>query len=68
MAKKKSRPPLSAIATASPSEASEAVYFARKCGLTPDEALWMMRQAQRRQGARLGETGTAERRARRNAP
>ncbi|RWD63147.1 MAG: hypothetical protein EOS36_13310 [Mesorhizobium sp.] len=46
MARKKSRPALSAIATASRSEASEAVYFARKCGLTPDEALRIMREAQ----------------------
>jgi hypothetical protein len=45
MAKKKSRPALSAIATASRTEATEAVYFARKCGLTPDEALRIMREA-----------------------
>ncbi|OHV87348.1 hypothetical protein [Mesorhizobium sp. ORS 3428] len=46
MAKKKSRPALSAIATASRPEASEAAYFARKCGLTTDEALRIMREAQ----------------------
>ncbi|RUV43787.1 MAG: hypothetical protein EOQ55_28320 [Mesorhizobium sp.] len=45
MAKKKSRPALSVIAAASRSEASEAIYFARKCGLTPDEALRIMREA-----------------------
>ncbi|RWA67503.1 MAG: hypothetical protein EOQ30_28195 [Mesorhizobium sp.] len=46
MAKKKSKSAFSAIATASRSEAAEAVHFARKCGLTPDEALRLMREAQ----------------------
>ncbi|CDX21496.1 conserved hypothetical protein [Mesorhizobium sp. ORS 3324] len=46
MGKKKSRPIASAMETASPSEVSEAVYFARRCGLTPDEALRIMRKAQ----------------------
>ncbi|AZO47754.1 MAG: hypothetical protein EOS54_10045 [Mesorhizobium sp.] len=46
MAKKKSRPMLSAISPASAAEAYEAAYFARKCGLTRDEALKMMREAQ----------------------
>ena len=46
MAKKKSRPAIAAMVGASRSEAYEAVYFARKCGLTPDEALRMMREAQ----------------------
>jgi 3-hydroxyisobutyrate dehydrogenase-like beta-hydroxyacid dehydrogenase len=50
MAKKKSRPALSAIATASRTEATEAVYFARKCGLTPDEALRIMREAHEASG------------------
>ncbi|MET3596501.1 MULTISPECIES: hypothetical protein [Mesorhizobium] len=45
MAKKKSRQALSAIAAASRAEATEAIYFARKCGLTPEEALRMMREA-----------------------
>ncbi|AZO08589.1 MULTISPECIES: hypothetical protein [unclassified Mesorhizobium] len=46
MPKKKSRPALHAMAAASRSETAEAVYFARKCGLTPDEALRMIREAQ----------------------
>ncbi|WP_245487839.1 MULTISPECIES: hypothetical protein [unclassified Mesorhizobium] len=37
---------LSAISPASAAEAYEAAYFARKCGLTRDEALKMMREAQ----------------------
>jgi hypothetical protein len=45
MAKKKPRPVLSVISAASPTEAYEAIYFARKCGLTPDEALRIMREA-----------------------
>ncbi|WP_292356209.1 hypothetical protein [Mesorhizobium sp.] len=45
MAKKKSRQALSAIAVASRAEAREAIYFARKCGLTPEEALGIMREA-----------------------
>ena len=45
MAKKKPRPMLSAISPASPTDAYEAIYFARKCGLTPDEALRIMREA-----------------------
>ncbi|RUU12733.1 hypothetical protein EOD23_06590 [Mesorhizobium sp. USDA-HM6] len=45
MAKKKSRQALSAIAAASRAEAIEAIYFARKCGLTPEEALRMMRES-----------------------
>jgi len=46
MAKKKPRPMLSAISPASAAEAYEATYFARKCGLTRDEALRIMREAQ----------------------
>lgn len=46
MAKKKPRPMLSAIPAASAAEAYEATYFARKCGLTRDEALRIMREAQ----------------------
>ena len=46
MAKKKPIPMLSAIPAASADEAYEATYFARKCGLTRDEALKMMREAQ----------------------
>ncbi|MDX8541787.1 MULTISPECIES: hypothetical protein [Mesorhizobium] len=37
---------LSAIPAASAAEAYEATYFARKCGLTRDEALRIMREAQ----------------------
>ncbi|CCV08024.1 exported hypothetical protein [Mesorhizobium metallidurans STM 2683] len=47
MAKKKSKPELSGISAISPAEAYEAAYFARKCGLTRDEALKIMREAQR---------------------
>ncbi|TPI40902.1 hypothetical protein FJW07_06425 [Mesorhizobium sp. B3-1-9] len=46
MAKKKDRQAPSEIAAASPAEISEAAYFARKCGLTRDEALQIMREAQ----------------------
>ena len=44
MAKKKSRPVLPGTSAVSQAEAyEEATYFARKCGLTRDEALRMMR-------------------------
>ncbi|WP_296744206.1 hypothetical protein [Mesorhizobium sp.] len=46
MTKIRSRPPPTAIETASSAEASEAIYFARKCGLAPDEALRLIREAQ----------------------
>ncbi|OWK19548.1 hypothetical protein [Mesorhizobium amorphae] len=47
MAKKKSKPAVSGISAVSQAEAyEEASYFARKCGLTRDEALRMMREAQ----------------------
>ena len=47
MAKKKSKPAASGISAVSQAEAyEEASYFARKCGLTRDEALRMMREAQ----------------------
>lgn len=47
MAKKKSRPVLPVMSAVSQAEAyEEASYFARKCGLTRDEALRMMREAQ----------------------
>jgi len=47
MAKKKSRPVLPGTSAVSQAEAyEEATYFARKCGLTRDEALRMMREAQ----------------------
>ena len=46
MTKKKSRAAPATIETASPKQVSEALYFARKCGLTPDEALRMIREAQ----------------------
>ncbi|PTE07709.1 hypothetical protein [Mesorhizobium helmanticense] len=47
MAKKKSKLELSGVSAVSPAEAYEAAYFARKCGLTRDEALKIMREAQR---------------------
>lgn len=47
MAKKKSKLELSGLSAVSPAEAYEATYFARKCGLTRDEALKIMREAQR---------------------
>jgi len=47
MAKKKDRQATSDIAAASPAEIHEAAYFARKCGLTRDEALQMIREAHR---------------------
>ncbi|UVK37674.1 hypothetical protein LHFGNBLO_004748 [Mesorhizobium sp. AR10] len=46
MAKKKSKLQAPGMSVASPAEAYEAAYFARKCGLTQDEALRMMREAQ----------------------
>jgi 3-hydroxyisobutyrate dehydrogenase-like beta-hydroxyacid dehydrogenase len=46
MAKKKSKRESSGISAVSPAEAYEATYFARKCGLTRDEALKIMREAQ----------------------
>ncbi|MDX8520865.1 hypothetical protein [Mesorhizobium dulcispinae] len=61
MAKKKSRSALSAIATASRSEATEAVYFARKCGLTPEEALRMMREAHEASGYKVLDRGKRKR-------
>ncbi|RWL77826.1 MAG: hypothetical protein EOR68_18080 [Mesorhizobium sp.] len=45
MAKKKDRQAGSGIAEASRAEILEATYFARKCGLTRDEALQMIREA-----------------------
>ncbi|AZO39032.1 hypothetical protein EOA27_15725 [Mesorhizobium sp. M2A.F.Ca.ET.037.01.1.1] len=45
MAKKKNRPTSSGVAEASRAEIHEATYFARKCGLTRDEALQMIREA-----------------------
>ncbi|TIR16702.1 MAG: hypothetical protein E5X34_25585 [Mesorhizobium sp.] len=45
MAKKKDRQADSGIAEASRAEILEATYFARKCGLTRDEALQMIREA-----------------------
>lgn len=45
MAKKKDKRTPSGMAAASPAEIREAAYFARKCGLTRDEALQMMREA-----------------------
>ncbi|TIO10599.1 hypothetical protein [Mesorhizobium sp.] len=46
MAKKKSKLEPSGISAVSAAEAYEATYFARKCGLTRDEALKIMREAQ----------------------
>ncbi|TPN51298.1 hypothetical protein FJ976_05900 [Mesorhizobium sp. B1-1-9] len=59
MAKKKLKSALSAIATASRSEATEAVYFARKCGLTPEEALRIIRQASESPGYEIPANGSA---------
>ncbi|AZO24429.1 MULTISPECIES: hypothetical protein [unclassified Mesorhizobium] len=61
MAKKKSRTALSVFATASRSEASEAIYFARKCGLTPDEALRIMREAHVTSGFKSPDNGKQKR-------
>ncbi|SFP36035.1 hypothetical protein SAMN03159463_04081 [Mesorhizobium sp. NFR06] len=47
MAKKKNRQSDSGVAAATPAEIHEAAYFARKCGLTRDEALQMIREANR---------------------
>ena len=46
MARKKEKPAPTSQPPAFGAEAYEAVYFARKCGLTPDEALRMIREAQ----------------------
>jgi len=46
MAKKKNAPSPTVVTATSPAEAYEAAYFARKCGLTPEEALRLMREAQ----------------------
>ena len=47
MAKKKNRQTGFGIAADSRAEVDEAAYFARKCGLTRDEALQMIREALR---------------------
>ncbi|CDX20421.1 conserved hypothetical protein [Mesorhizobium plurifarium] len=45
MAKKKNRQTPAGVSAASRAEILEAAYFARKCGLTRDEALQMIREA-----------------------
>ena len=45
MAKKKNRQSASGVSAASRAEILEATYFARKCGLTRDEALQIIREA-----------------------
>jgi hypothetical protein len=45
MARKKDRQGNSGSVAATPAEIHEAAYFARKCGLTRDEALQMIREA-----------------------
>lgn len=45
MAKKKNRRTSSGVVEPSSAEIHEATYFARKCGLTRDEALQMIREA-----------------------
>ncbi|TPJ76019.1 hypothetical protein [Mesorhizobium sp. B2-6-2] len=45
MAKKKHRRSASSVSAASDAEILEAAYFARKCGLTREEALQMIREA-----------------------
>jgi hypothetical protein len=47
MAKRKEKHAASGIVAATPAEIHEAAYFARKCGLTRDEALQMIREAHR---------------------
>jgi|GEM_PF-6314644 len=57
MAKKKDRQASSEIAAASRAEIDEAAYFARKCGLTRDEALRMMREAHASSFAKADNSG-----------
>ncbi|CDX27240.1 conserved exported hypothetical protein [Mesorhizobium sp. ORS 3324] len=45
MAKKKNTSVQTVVTATSPAEAYEAAYFARKCGLTQEEALRLMREA-----------------------
>jgi hypothetical protein len=45
MAKKKNRQAPVGVSAASRAEILEAAYFARKCGLTRDEALQIIREA-----------------------
>ncbi|MDX8482755.1 hypothetical protein RFN28_30480 [Mesorhizobium sp. VK24D] len=45
MAKKKYKSVQTVVTATSPAEAYEAAYFARKCGLTQEEALRLMREA-----------------------
>ena len=61
MTKKKSRQALSAISTATRSEATEAVYFARKCGLTPEEALRIIHEAREASGYKVPDGGKRKR-------
>ncbi|MDX8534339.1 hypothetical protein RFM41_24755 [Mesorhizobium sp. VK25A] len=57
MAKKKDRQAGSGIAAASRAEIDEAAYFARKCGLTRDEALQMIREAHGLPAVKPAESG-----------
>ncbi|TGQ28841.1 hypothetical protein EN859_034030 [Mesorhizobium sp. M00.F.Ca.ET.216.01.1.1] len=61
MAKKKSRLALSAIEAATRVATSEAAYFARRCGLTPDEALRIMREALATSGSKSPGDGKRKR-------
>ncbi|CDX40071.1 conserved hypothetical protein [Mesorhizobium sp. SOD10] len=60
MAKKKSRQVLAGISEASRAEILEAAYFARKCGLTRDEALRMIREAHSLPAVKPAEGGKRE--------
>lgn len=52
MAKKKNAPVPTVVTATSPAEAYEAAYFARKCGLTTEEALRLMREAHKSTGGK----------------
>ena len=61
MAKKKSTLALSTIETAARVVNSEAAYFARRCGLTPEEALRIMREAHETLGPKAPGNGKRKR-------
>ncbi|MDG4877162.1 hypothetical protein P9273_18875 [Mesorhizobium sp. WSM4935] len=60
MAKKKSRQVPAGVSAASRAEMLEAAYFARKCGLTRDEALRMIREAHGLPAVKPAESGKRE--------
>ncbi|TPI47446.1 hypothetical protein FJW05_10720 [Mesorhizobium sp. B2-9-1] len=55
MAKKKHRRSACTVSAASDAEILEAAYFARKCGLTREEALQMIREAHNLPAVRAAE-------------